>query len=258
VDREVLHITTLLQCFWYRFPPKRYIMKHLEQQFNPNLLFYIHIFFWHAPCTVISILEEEHVMKKLSETLKQMLDALACADAGEYLTRRGKSRVLSQRSGVIQKTPYITEPTQTDADSNARRVALYLGSELPPEVMDYLVQTCARLRHQLTVLTFETENTARALLEPHQKALDDAGVDMKLVSLAGDPVPGLARYLRRHPEVAFLACKDLGYLGRSYLNGTPRENALPVPVVIVTSKSGAAEKPLQPAADPNSGTSATA
>lgn len=197
-------------------------------------------------------------MKKLSETLKQMLDALALADAGEYLTRREKSHVLGQQSGVIQRAPYITDPLHTDAGSNVRRVALYLGSELPPEVMDYLVQTCARLGHELTVLTFETQNTARALLEPHQKTLDDAGVDMKLVTLTGDPVPGLARYLRGHPEVAFLACKDLGYLGRSYLSGTPRENALPVPLVIVASKSGAAEKPLQSAADQNSGASVTA
>ena len=53
---------------------------------------------------------------------------------------------------------------------------LYLGNELPPEVMDYVIQTCARVQHELTILTFETENCARALLEPHQEALEDAGV----------------------------------------------------------------------------------
>jgi len=65
-------------------------------------------------------------------------------------------------------------------------------------------------------------------------------------------------YLRRHPEVAFLACKDFGYLGRSYLNGTERQNALPVPVVIVASRSEGAEQQVQPAADQNSSASVVA
>ncbi len=187
-------------------------------------------------------------MKKLNETLKQMLDALAYAHAGEYMTPREKSRMLSQNS-AIETVPEIPEPAKADAGSNARRVALYLGSELPAEVMDYVIQTCARLRHELTVLTFESESTGRALLQPHQEALDAAGVDMQLVTLSGEPVPGLARYLRSHPEVAFLACKDSGYLGRSYLNGTQRKDALPVPVVVVTTTGEGAGK--QPVSDHN-------
>lgn len=189
-------------------------------------------------------------MKKLNETLKQMLDALAYAHAGEYLTPREKARILSQPSGALQAMQEIPEPVKAVTSSKARRVALYLGSELPPEVMDYVIQTCMRLRHELTVLTFESESTGRALLQPHQEALDAAGVDMKLVTLNGQPVPGLARYLRSHSEVAFLACKDSGYLGRSYLYGTQRNKAIPVPVVVVAT-GGAAGKQLQSASSPN-------
>jgi hypothetical protein len=190
-------------------------------------------------------------MKKLSETVKQMLDALALAHAGEYLTGRKKSQILAQRSGPIAKAPQIAEPVEPRTRSNARRIALYLGSELPPEVMEYVVQTCARLRHDLTVLTFESENTGRALLEPHRKALEEVGVDMKLATLGGGSVSGLARYLRSHPEIAFLVCKDSGYLGRSYLNGRQRDNALPVPVVIVASSSEGTHPLVHPAADRN-------
>ena len=98
----------------------------------------------------------------------------------------------------------------------------------------------------------DTESTGRALLQPHQEALDAAGVDMELVTLSGEPAPGLARYLRSHPEVAFLACKDSGYLGRSYLHGIQRKNALPVPVVVVATESEGAGKQLQPASDQSS------
>ncbi len=190
-------------------------------------------------------------MKKLTETMKQMLDALAFAHAGEYLSGREKARVLAQKSGEIEKAPAAPKRVKERAASKARRVALYLGSELPPAVMDYVIQTCSRLQHELTVLTFESENTARALMEPHLQALDAAGVEMDLVTLSGEPMAGLRRYLRSHPEVAFLACKDAGYLGRSYLNGTQGKNALPVPVVVVTTATESTGAQEQPAADGN-------
>ena len=136
-----------------------------------NLLFLKVTSFWHANCRVTSILETECMMKKLTEALKQMLDALAYAHAGEYLTHREKTRVLSQKPGTPEIIAQVPEPKKANTSSHARRVALYLGSELPPEVMDYVIQTCARLRHKLTVLTFESESTGRALLQPHQEAL---------------------------------------------------------------------------------------
>jgi len=190
-------------------------------------------------------------MKMLTETMKQMLDALAFADAGEYLTRREKSRVLGQNSGAVERAPFIPEPAKMPSRSTARRVALYLGSELPPEVLDYVIQTCARLQHALTVVTFQSENTARALLDPHRQALEAAGVEMELVTLSGEPMSGLQRYLRSHPEIAFLACKDTGYLGRTYLNGTKGKNAMPVPVVVVTTTAQGSGVLNQPAADSN-------
>ena len=192
-------------------------------------------------------------MNKLTETMKQMLDALAFADAGEFLTRREKARVLGQMSSnTIDIAPASPEPVPVRTRNTARRVALYLGSELPPEVMDYVIETCARLRHELTVLTFESENTGQALMDPHRQALEAAGVDMELVTLSGEPMRGLKRYLRSRPEVAFLACKDSGYLGRSYLYGTQSKNALPVPVVVVTTSSENSGMQGQLASDENS------
>jgi hypothetical protein len=188
-------------------------------------------------------------MKKLTETMKQMLDALAFADAGEYLSRREKARVLGQNKNPAAIAPATPEPATLRARNTARRVALYLGSELPSEVMEYVIQTCSRLQHELTVLTFESENTGRALLEPHKQALAAAGVEMEIVTLSGDPMSGLRRYLRGHPEVAFLACKEAGYLGRSYLNGAQGKNALPVPVVVVTTTAEGTGSQGQPAVD---------
>jgi len=188
-------------------------------------------------------------MKKLTETMKQMLDALAFAHAGEYLSGREKSRILRQSPGTIETAPASPEPAGVRASSSARRVALYVGSDLPPEVMEYVIETCSRLRHELTVLTFQPENTDHALLEPHKQALEAAGVDMEIVRLSGEPISGLRRYLRGHPEIAFLACKDAGYLGHSYLTGTRNKNALPVPVVVVTTAAEGSGSQGQPVAE---------
>ena len=173
-------------------------------------------------------------MVKLTEVIKRMLNALACADAGEYLSLHQKIDYLNQKSGTGNALQADTPmPVPTQATRQRQQVALYMGSELPAEMMHYVVETCGRLKHGLTVLTFQSDSTARALLSPYADELADAEIALKIVPLTGDPVSGLARYLRRHPVVAFLVCKETGYLGRSFLNGTQRQDILPVPVVLV-------------------------
>lgn len=180
-------------------------------------------------------------MIKLTQEIKRMLNALAFSDAGEYLTLRQKTDYLEQKPGAANAIPAGSRaPVQPAGDR--QQVALYMGSELPPDMMHYVVQTCGRLKHGLTVLTFQSDAAARALLAPYAEELETAGIKMKIVLLTGDPVTGLARYLRRHPEVAFLACKETGYLGRSFLNGTQRQDVMPVPVVLVATHEENAQK----------------
>ena len=186
-------------------------------------------------------------MIKLTAEIKRILNALAFAHAGEFLSLRQKSDYLNQKSGAADAIQAMT-PAPVETTSDRRQVALYMGSELPADMMHYVVQTCGRLKHGLTVLTFQSDSAARALLSPYTDELAAAGISMKTVLLTGDPVSGLARYLRRHPEVAFLACKETGYLGRSFLNGTQPQDVLPVPVVLVATheagaQSGASTQP---------------
>jgi len=176
-------------------------------------------------------------MKALTNAVKQMLDALAHQHAGEHMSMKEKDIVLEDQLGNLTNigSSKVFAPVKARGSSNMRRVALYMGSELSSEVMDYVMETCSRLGHELTVLTFQSKSVGEALLSAYQPALDAAGVEMELVTLTGDSLTGLARYLRSHPEFAFLACKDSGYLGRSYLKGTQRKDLLPIPVVVVTT-----------------------
>lgn len=182
-------------------------------------------------------------MKPLSNALKKMLNGLAYADAGEHLSRRQKSAYLENVNQTVEDSPIpAPTPSKTKARTSAkRRVAMYLGSELPPAMMDYVIDTCASLEHDLTVLTFESGMVSSVLLEPYSERLQASGIDMEIARLNGEPIKGLARYLRSRPEVAFLACKDSGYLGRNYMNGTQLKSALPVPVVVVVTDAAAVE-----------------
>lgn len=180
-------------------------------------------------------------MTKLTENIKRMLNALAYANAGENLSIHEKRVYLSHPEPIVA---VLADPV---AEASAQKqVALYMGSELSADVMNYVMQTCARLNHGLTVLTFQPDYHAQALLNSYQEALAAAGIKLKLEILAGDPLHSLARYLRRHPAVAFLACNESGFLGRGLLNGTQRQDLLPVPVVLVASNASK-EKAAQPA-----------
>jgi len=180
-------------------------------------------------------------MKKLTNTIKQMLNGLASADAGEYLTSRQKDGVLGALPNWIDNSRSGIALNETANTSKRRRVALYLGSELPQEVMSYLLETCVSMQHNLIVLTFQTEKTARKLLKPYMQELTSAGINMRLVQLHGEPIPALKRFLKGHAEVAFLACKDNGYLGRKYFQDNEGKNNLPVPVVVIETGKQAVE-----------------
>ena len=176
---------------------------------------------------------------KLTTEIKRMLNALAYANEGENLTRGQKHRVLV---GGTAPTLAI-EPTPVQ--KSGPQIGLYLGSELPAEVMSYVMQTCSRLKHGLTVLTFQSETDARALLQPYQTELEDTRTSVQLTVLSGEPPAALVQALRKRAEIAFLICNESGYLGRGLMKGIVRQDAFPVPVVMVAANGAAMSKPEQ-------------
>ena len=170
----------------------------------------------------------------LTNEIKRMLNALAYAHAGENLTRRQKTR-------SIASTQVKAAPAAPVAKVAIRpQVGLYLGAEVSADVMQYAVQTCSRLRHGLTVLTFQPEEEAQALLAPYQAMLNDAGIELNVVALTGEPPAALAQALRRRTEVAFLICNESGYFGHGVLNNAQRNGGMPVPVVLIAASDAPA------------------
>jgi len=67
---------------------------------------------------------------------------------------------------------------------------------------------------------------------------------VRVAILSGEPPAALIHTLRRRPDVAFLICNESGYLGRSLIKGTVRQDAMPVPVVLVAGGETAAARPV--------------
>lgn len=178
---------------------------------------------------------------KLTAEIKRMLNALAYANAGELLTSRKKYRVIA---GGSAPTPAV-EPMP--ATKTGPHIGLYLGSEISADMMQYVIQTCVRLKHGLTVLTFQSEADARNLLKPYQAELEAAHIGVQLSVLSGEPPAALIHALRKRPEIAFLICNESGYLGRSLLKGLVRQETFPVPVVMVAANDTAMTKATESA-----------
>ena len=173
-------------------------------------------------------------MKKLTTGIKKILNGFAFADVGEHLTARQKYKALATTPKVA-----VAEPAAPVVQIRPQ-VALYLGSEISAEIIQYTEQTCARLQHGLTVLTLQSEESARAQLAPYMDPLNAAGIELRLVCMKGDPLNVLADTLRRRPEVAFLICSEDGYFGHNLLNRANRAGGMPIPVVLVASSDSAA------------------
>lgn len=176
-----------------------------------------------------------------ASVLKRMLNALSFAHAGESLSLSQKDRALagSSAAATAQRTPTAAETMACAVPRS--QVGLYLGSELPASVMQYVLQTCVRLHHGLTVFSFQSEREIDESLAPHRTALAEANIAVKTVALTGDPAKVLASALKRRADVAFLVCNESGFLGNRLTRGAMSPDSLPVPVVLVAARGEAVE-----------------
>lgn len=176
----------------------------------------------------------------LAPPIQRLFNALSFANVGESLTLTQKTRALSGTPESPRATAANTATAPASATSRSQ-VGLYLGSELPVNVAQYVLQTCARLQHGLTVFSFQSERDIDNLLAPHRAALAEANIAVRVVALSGDPSKVLGSTLKRRPDIAFLVCNESGFLGNRLTRGAMSPESLPVPVVLVAARGTAVE-----------------
>lgn len=177
-------------------------------------------------------------MKFLTEALETMKNGLAHSHAADYLSGSDKLKHIKDVNATARAEHNLTTQSKQEAAikrGNRQSIVMYLGSELPKPLMNYIIETCQSLDHDLKIVSFESKAVTESLVGPYQQALEDNNIQFEKVRLSGSPMEELNSYLKSHPEIAFLACKENGFLGRIYLSGNPVKFKLPVPVVVVTA-----------------------
>lgn len=181
-------------------------------------------------------------MKLFNEFIESMKSGFAHSHASDYLSGTDKLKAITDyNASTHAKQNLIAQSNQEAARKEMKRksVAMFLGSELPKSLMNYMIETCQSQDNDLMILSFESNTVTEALIKPYEKDLEENDIKLKKVRLSGNPMEELNRYLKGHPEVAFLACKETGFLGRIYLSGNPAKFKLPIPVVVVTADQSA-------------------
>ena len=187
-------------------------------------------------------------MKFLNEALESMKKGFAHSHSGDYLTGTEKVRAImdidtkqhTARNVVVQNKQKTVKQNR-----NRQSIAMFLGNELSKPLMNYMIETCQSLNNDLQILSFESNSTTEALVSPYQKELEEKNINFQKVKLSGNPMDALHQYLKSHPEVAFLACKEDGFLGRIYLSGNSAKFKLPIPIVVITTDKSASNSTEQ-------------
>ena len=89
---------------------------------------------------------EYKTMRRLSPTLKKMLEGLAYADLGEMLPQSAKDEVLTGRPAAERAVVPVSAPVSGAAvPASPKRVGLFLGPYATPAVVEYALESCARM-----------------------------------------------------------------------------------------------------------------
>jgi hypothetical protein len=163
------------------------------------------------------------------DQLKQAWDALAYADAGEFLPYAEKCRVL----GV--EPPADCRGYLPPREPAPRRVvALNLGRSLDLGTVDYAIGAAQGLEAGLMLLR-QPEGAPASVIAEVRARIDASGIPWGEERLAGPWVDAVSAFLRVHPSVVclVLAPEDLTRRGRADLRRGRQGRAFPTPVVVV-------------------------
>lgn len=174
-------------------------------------------------------------MKRLTDQLKQAIEAMAFADIGE---RTGRA---AMHEALYGKSPMATPP----AAAPRRMIALGVGNHLPPTVMAYVIGACRRMGADLMLITHDA-TAARYMLDPYLRELD--GIRCETAELAHRTRGAVLQVLSRRSEILFAVSGTPDDPVAGLVSG--RRGLLsrksPVPVVVVSPEPRAT--PATPAA----------
>lgn len=160
--------------------------------------------------------------------IKQALEALSAANAGEMLTRRDKHHLIGAAAVAPQQT-VVPDRAHHSA------VAICAATGFSERMFDYALDHCQRLKADLVLLTHEFSAATEVVLEEAVQKLRQQGVHARIAHLHGDWNQAMNHFMRSHRNILYLALSSRDERGVSLLGQgrRHRRHAFPVPLVVV-------------------------
>ncbi|MDH5785038.1 MAG: hypothetical protein OEZ16_05430 [Chromatiales bacterium] len=171
-------------------------------------------------------------MKRLTEDLKRMLNALALQDAADYLPMREKMRALGgSDSDMAGQKPGEDPPPQ-------RRVALLSDGGDSNEALQFALNACANQRATLDLVLY---GVARDQIEELRQQLQAADLAYEIILLGEKNIHSLIDYLDSRRSLTYLiASADNSLALKLTKENSPHQGGrLHLPMVLVDPSSRA-------------------
>jgi len=179
------------------------------------------------------------VMKKLSDNLKQALNALAFQDAGEFLSTRDKLEVLGYGNKKT-KHPLILRQKAHKIET-PKRIALITNEKGNGAQLDYAIDACKRQggNARLDILLHGAMTTEATI--NLEKRIKQAAQEYQIIRLGVNAVEDLINYIRNHSSLIFLISKPEDKVARVLIEEVmPKsEEHIQLPVVLIEGNSSA-------------------
>ncbi len=169
-------------------------------------------------------------MKPLTNSLRKMLAGLACQDAGEYLSRSEKAKIVGTDSAAKVSPRVERIPT---ARPNNQRIALISNGRSAMTALGYIIETGKRQQAEIDLLIHNSqEQEANTALQQH---IEVNGVKCHSIALGKEPVEGVLNHIDSQTNLLFLVAVSGDDFTQQIVDAVSvkRGRRIPVPLVLI-------------------------
>jgi len=188
-------------------------------------------------------------MKNIPDDVKRFFSKLnfQAADAGEYLSRQEKRKLLGDIDDVVSNKPAWVDPQ--DQCPAVKRIALISEGQLMNRPLEYAIETAVRMNSEIDLLLHGIVDidSVNAL----EQSIRDAGVRCQSIRLEIEAAQSIMNYIAIHPSLVFLIATPEDTAARELIEKflPQKRGRMPAPLVLI--EDCPISKPLKRAVSDN-------
>lgn len=172
-----------------------------------------------------SLLERAFYVKRLKQSVKQMLNGFAYQDAGDYLTEKQKREAL----GIIDEMASAADAKATvSSETPLQRVALLSDGQDTGGALQFAIDTCKRQPATLDILHLGLDAPTSLV-----KAMTDAGIRYEFIALGNGETGILTDYFNTRRGLIYVVATSDDAMGMKSGKQAPLHGDAPLPVPMV-------------------------